>query len=77
MIRKPTMTRRAQQPAPRDDDFKVGQSLSARIDTDRLAAALNRYFHSVRPRPSQSSLVLTALEDFLAKLGHMEPPAEG
>jgi hypothetical protein len=54
--------------------FEVGQLLSARIDTPQLAAALNRFYYATRPRPSKTGIVLAAVEDFLAKTGHLEPP---
>jgi hypothetical protein len=53
----------------RGPDFEVGQLLSCRIDTDRLAHALNRYFAATRPRPSKTAVVLAAVEDYLTKHG--------
>jgi hypothetical protein len=74
-----TMQKRAAHSARPDDQpdvFEVGQLLSARIDTKKLADALNRFYYATRPRPSKTGIVLAAVEDFLAKLGHMDAPPE-
>jgi hypothetical protein len=58
-------------PSP-DPVFEVGQLLSCRIDTDRLADALNRFYASTVPRPSKSAIVLAAVERFLFERGFLD-----
>ena len=73
----PTMPKpKRPRPAADPPAFEVGQLLSARIDTDRLADALNRYYASMRPKPSKTSIVLTAVEDYMTKTGFL-PKTEG
>ena len=67
------MAKKPPTPTPAEPEpFTVGQLLSARIDTDRLADALNRYYRATRPRPSKTSIVLTAVEDLMARLGFLK-----
>jgi hypothetical protein len=72
----PTMSKAKRPPDPPADPpaFEVGQLLSARIDTGRLADALNRYYASMRPRPSKTSIVLTAVEDLVTRAGFLPLP---
>lgn len=53
---------------------RKGEAVNFWLD-DALAAALNSYLDSVKPRSSKKAVLELALEEYLTKQGHWPPSA--
>jgi hypothetical protein len=71
----PGMAKKKSDKADKAQGRSPSYTVFARIAPE-LGEALDKYLASIRPKPTTTAVVETALEDFLAKAGFWKPPEQ-